>query len=304
MVGMSMTWNPYPYALGNPVHYTDPSGESPFWWALGIGFALGTLNAINNLNNQRNDPLCRDPLDCVDWNDVFKSWWEGFTFGASWTMLAWAFVFGGTINFGASPLAFGAMGGLLGAMESIWKQTDSAIRDGRANNFFDALGEVNWGEVISGAGVGATAGVLLSLGRGNIFANGAWFGLGGYIVGNVLYNLRKDEDSRVPISIRDGSISTILTSFQSFIDSRILGDESRPILSIRRALLFLTGAGTSVAYSYLTDDDPLQNEGETELIGLYGLSNWLLGGWSGFSDALGGGVNGFINAISNDLDNR
>lgn len=97
MVGMSMTWNPYPYALGNPVHYTDPSGEFP-WGALGfalaVGVGFGIYNAGREFFKQIVDNLQngRDPFKCIDGNAILDSFIDGFTLGLGIVTIA-----GGTV---------------------------------------------------------------------------------------------------------------------------------------------------------------------------------------------------------------
>lgn len=141
VVGNSMSWNPYPYAFGNPVNYTDPSGEFPWLAAMadvavnaamgaatGAAFDAGMQWITNALNG-------RDPLKCMDWDSVRWSAVEGALgslFGdGPWSILG---------NF-AVTMAVGVWGRGLSHEEALSDAMYGAIFDLALEGFGDKIGD-------------------------------------------------------------------------------------------------------------------------------------------------------------------
>ncbi len=154
----TQNFNRYSYCLNNPLIYTDSDGE---WIHIAVGAVIGGV--INLATNWKNI-------------DSFGEGLAAFGAGAAQGALTAAF----------GPIGAMAGGALTGATNGIIAQTGNGI----------GLGDVNWGQVGLGAGVGGVAGIAgygagqwASSNLGGVVINGfnisANSALGGTITGAI-----------------------------------------------------------------------------------------------------------------------
>lgn len=256
VVGKSMMWNPYPYALGNPVNYTDPSGRNPWLLTIGIGswvgLAMGAIDlasqVINNLNNGR------EPFECIDLNSVLESMLVGFVL---WTLIAKL----------PPPMA----GGLLVGGENLINQVNHIIDQGRATNFFDALDEVDWLNFASDTILGIAGG--WALGTSGAMQIGALLGIQGYILGIVALNA---SGKSVNPTIRDIYANAFFGGALAYANAGLSAVMSMLEMSVMEQMIFYGFIGVeSLALQHvLTDDNPLESSQEKGSL-LYGGLNAL-----------------------------
>ncbi len=85
VMGMSVSYNPYPYAHNNPINLTDPSGRFPFL-AIGLGMAAGAaIGAGMDMVAQVADNLAngRGAFDCYDPGSTLRAAAEGALMGGA-----------------------------------------------------------------------------------------------------------------------------------------------------------------------------------------------------------------------------